>query len=240
MKKCLTVLSAVILTAFCGCSKMDGDPITKEFSITGSYTALDVDDAFDVTVSDTVSQAVVTAGDNIISKVRVEKDGNTLKIYLKGWTVSHSKMNVTLPYNPDLTSVDLSGASGFRSSFTLQGQKIEIECSGASDFYGFVEADELELDLSGASDATIDGTANKLGMDISGSSDLKQKIVDNRYSLVCNQCKCSISGSSDVYIHCDGTISGSVSGSSNLHYTGNAATSGCSTSGGSSVSHDVL
>ena len=149
-------------------------------------------------------------------------------------------MKVLLPYNPDLNDVDLSGASDFHSTFAITGQKVELELSGASDFYGFVEADELELKISGSSNATIDGVVGKLDMSISGSSDLKEKIVGNHYSLVCDQCKCSVSGSSDAYIHCDGSIKGGVSGSSELHYTGNASTSGCSISGSSSVTHDVL
>lgn len=240
MKKKLIILPAVVLAFFCSCSKWEGDLITQEFSVNGIYTELEVEDAFDVTVSDEVSQISITAGDRIMSKVKVEKNGNKLKLYLKGWTVSHGTMKVTLPYNPDLVKVDLSGASDFHSSFPMKGQKVEVEISGASDFFGSVEADELELDISGSSNATIDGVVRNLDMDISGSSDLVQKIVENHYSLVCDQCECSISGSSDAYIHCNNSISGSVSGSSSLHYTGNAATSNCSTSGSSSITHDVL
>lgn len=240
-KQCMMALSAILMTAFTSCSKWAGDPITQEFSVNGSYTELEVQDAFDVTVSSEVSQVTVTAGDNIMSKVKVEIDDNTLKIYLKGWSLSYgSDMKVILPYNPDLKSVELSGASEFHSTFALTGTKVEIECSGASDFFGSVVADELDLDLSGSSDATISGTVRKLDMDISGSSGLSQSIVDNHYALVCSMCTCSISGSSVAYIHSESSISGSVSGSSDLHYTGNASTSGCSVSGSSSITHDVL
>lgn len=241
MFKCLIAFSAILMTAFTGCSKWAGDPITQEFTVSGSYTELVVQDAFDVTVSSEVSQITVTAGDNIMSKVKVEMEDNTLKIYLKGWTLSYgSDMKVLLPYNPGLNSVELSGASEFQSPFTLTGTKVEIECSGASVFNGSVLADELDLDLSGSSDATIGGTVHKLDMNISGSSGLEKNIVDGRYSPACTECTCSISGSSVAYIHCDGSISGRVSGSSDLHYTGNASTSGCSSSGSSSITHDVL
>lgn len=240
MKKYLIALSTLALAAFCGCSK--GDPVTQNFSIAGSYTELVVEDAFDVTVSNEVTQAVVTAGEKIMSKVRVEKSGNTLKIYLKGWNISHGDMKVILPYNPDLTNVNLSGASDFRASsvFVMNGQKVEVHCSGASDFYGSVDANELKIALSGSSDATIDGNADKLVLNISGSSDLEEKIVGNHYSLSCDQCECSISGSSTAYIHCDGTIKGSISGSSSIHFTGTAFTADCSTSGSSHIVHDVL
>lgn len=240
MRKYIPLLSALVLTVFCSCSKWAGDPITETFSVDGTYTELVVEDAFDVTVSDEVSQITITAGDNIMPKVRVEKAGNTLTICIKGWTACRGDMKVLLPYNPDLKKIDLSGASDFRSAYVLTGQKVELELSGASDFFGRVEADELELDLSGSSNATIDGNATKLELDISGSSDLVKKVVGNRYSLVCDQCECSISGSSEAYIHCDGTIKGSISGSSELHFTGTAFTGDCSTSGSSSIKHDVF
>ena len=238
MKKYLIALSALLVTAFCGCSKMDGDPITQEFSINGTYTELEVQDAFDVTVSDAVSQVTVTCGDNIMPKVRVEKSGNTLKIYLKGWTVSHSTMTVSLPANPALRKVELSGASDFHGD--LVADEVEIELSGASTFYGNVAATELDVDLSGSSDATLEGVVGTLDVSISGSSTIAQKIVGNRYALACNRCEGSISGSSDVYIHCDGTIKVNISGSSDLHFTGTAFTGDCSVSGSSSVVHDNL
>lgn len=260
MKKYLIVLSTIVLTALYGCSKWDGDPITQEFCIDGTYTELNVADAFDVTVSDTVSQVIVTAGENIMPKVRVEKTGNKLRIYLKGWTMSHGAMKVLLPYNPSLKSVDLSGASGFRSSFTIAAPKVEIDLSGASDFYGDIEADEVEMDisgsssiegrvmaageldleLSGSSNATLEGEVGTLDMDLSGSSTITRKVVGDRFALGCSRCEGSMSGSSDAYIHCDGSIKVTLSGASDLHYTGNASTSSCSTSGGSNVIHEVL
>ncbi len=240
MKQYLIALSTLAIMAFCSCSKGDGDPITQEFSINGSYTELDVEDAFDVTVSDAVSQITVTAGDRIMSKVKVEKIGNELKIYLKGWTISHGTMKVVLPYNPELTSLSLSGASDFTSAYALTGAKVELDLSGASVFHGSVMADELDVELSGASEATIDGVVNKLDLDISGSSSLEKKVVNSRYSLACTECECSISGSSSAYIHCDGTIRGSISGSSDLHFTGTAFTADCNTSGSSDIVHDVF
>ena len=239
MKKYMLLFSAVAMM-LCSCSKWAGEPVTETFSVDGTYTTLVVQDAFDVTVSDEVSQVTVTVGEKIMPKVHVEKDGTTLKIYLKNWTVGTGDMKVLLPYNPDLATVSLSGASEFHSAFAIAGQDVEVECSGASSFIGIVDAAELTLSLSGASEAVIDGTADRINMDISGSSNLERKIIDNRYSLACNQCECAISGSSDAYIHCDGTIKGSVSGSSELHYTGNASTTECSTSGSSEITHDVL
>ena len=279
MKKYLFILSTLVLFACGSCQKYAGDPVTQDFNIEGSYTELQVESGFVVTVSDMATAITITAGENVMPKVLVDKVGNKLRIHLKPMTnIYGSEMKVTLPYNADLTSVDLSGAAEFHSEHGLAGEnvdvelsgastfdcnisatEVEIDLSGASDFFGAVYADEINMDLSGAStiqgqvtatdldlemsgasDATLEGEVVNLEVDLSGASSIIKKVVGSRYALVCDQCEGEISGASDAYIHCDGTIKVSLSGGSELHYTGNAATTGSSCSGGSLVSHDVL
>ena len=112
--------------------------------------------------------------------------------------------------------------------------------SGASNIKGNVDADDLDLELSGASDALIEGLVGTLKINLSGASDIKKTINGHRYGFACDHCEGSMAGASNAYIHCDGTIRVSLSGDSDLHYTGNAATTGSTTSGGSEIYHDVL
>ena len=279
MKKHLIILSTLVLFAFSGCQKFAGDPITKDFSISSAYNALEVEDAFNVTVSEEATQVTITAGENIMPNVVVETVDSTLKIYLKGWHTNLGKdMIVILPYNFDLRSVDLSGASEFHSEYGLEGQKVEVELSGASDFYcdidadevdinlsgasnfigevladeiemdltgssnikGYVEALDLDLELSGASDATLEGQVDMLMINLSGASNIKKTINGNKYGFTCDQCEGTMTGASNAYIHCDGTIKVNLSGASDLHFTGNAFTGDCTTSGGSDIYHDTL
>ena len=279
MKKHLIILLTLVLFAFCSCSKFAGEPISKDFSISGTYTELEVEDAFDITVSDVATQITVTAGEYVMPNVVVETVENTLKIYLKGWHSNRgTDMTVILPYNAALTSVELSGASGFHSEFGLEGNKVEVELSGASDFYCDIDADEVDIDLSGASDffgdiladeiemdltgsskikgyveafdldlemsgsseATFEGQVDMLKINLSGASDINKTINGNRYGFACNQCEGTMSGASNVFIHCDGTIKVNLSGSSDLYFTGNAFTGDSTTSGSSDIYHDTL
>lgn len=260
MKKYSIILSIVALFAFFGCQKYAGDPISKDFTIEGSYTGLEVEDAFDVFVLNTATQITVTCGEHVMPNVVVEIKENTLKIYLKGWHTNRGKdMTVILPYNADLTSVDLSGAAEFRSEFGLEGRKVDVDLSGASicycdidaeevemdlsgssDFYGNILADKIDLELSGASDATLEGEVTALTMDLSGSSSIVKKVIGNRYALVCGRCEGEMSGSSDAFIHCDGSIKVQLSGSSELHFTGDGNPADSHTSGSSDIIHDVL
>lgn len=260
MKKYLFILSTLVLFACDSCQKFAGDPVTQDFSIEGSYTELQVESGFEVTVNDVATAITITAGENVMPNVLVEKSGDKLRIHLKPMANSYgSEMKVILPYNADLTSVDLSGASGFHSEYGLAGEKVDVELSGASEFYcdidadeiemdlsgasyveGTIDASELDLDMSGASDATLEGQVATLDINLSGASNIIRKVVGNRYALACDQCKGSMSGGSDAYIHCDGTIKVDLSGGSELHYTGNAATTDSNCTGGSNISHDVL
>ena len=279
MKKYLAVLSVIVLFAFSACQKFAGEPVTKDFSVSGAYTELEVEDAFDVTVSDAADVVTITAGENVMPKVVVEVVDNTLRIRIKNKVNFYGgEMKAIVPYNANLTSVDLSGASSFRSEYGLEGQKVEVELTGASDFHGNIDADEvdidlsgasdffddvladeididltgsshikghvealdLDLDLSGASDATFEGQVGTLKMSLVGASDIKKTINGNKYGFACEHCEGSISGAGNAYIHCDGTIKVNLSGASNLHYTGNASTTGSSTTGASNIIHDVL
>ena len=279
MRKQLFILSTLILFALGSCQKFAGDPITQEFSIEGSYTELQVESGFEVTVSDEATAITITAGENVMPKILVEKVGNKLKIHLKPLANSYgSEMKVILPYSADLTSVDLSGASGFHSEYGLAGEKVDVELSGASTFdcnisadeleidlsgasvfFGNIDADEIDMDLSGASnvegtiyaseldldmsgtsEATLMGKVTTLDIDLSGASSIEKTISGSSYGFECDFCKGGMSGGSDAYIHCDGTIKVDLSGGSELHYTGNAATTDSSCTGGSNISHDVL
>ncbi|MBR2771421.1 MAG: DUF2807 domain-containing protein [Bacteroidales bacterium] len=260
MKKYLIVLSAIVLFVFSGCQKVAGDLITKDFNVPGSYTELEVESAFDVTVSDAVDVITITAGENVMPKVIVEVVDNTLKIRLKPMaSVYGGELKATIPYNANLTSVDLSGASEFHSEYGLFGEKVEVELSGASDFYcdidaieidmnlsgashftGNIDASSLDLDMSGASDATLKGQVTTLDLDLSGASSIKKTINGSSYGFECDVCKGEMSGASDAYIHCNLIINVNLSGGSDLHFTGNAFTGDCTTSGGSNIIHDVL
>ena len=214
MKKHLIILSTLVLFAFCSCQKFAGDPISKDFTV-GSYTELEVEDAFDVTVSDAVDVVTVTVGEKIMPKVVVEVVENTLKIHLSG--INHNNygtdMKVVIPYNADLTSVELSGASEFRSEFGLEGQKVEVELSGASDFYCDIDADEVEIDLSGASNFYGDILADEIEMEVSGSSNIKGYVEVLDLDL-------GMSGASDATLEgYVGTLKMELTGASNIKKT---------------------
>ena len=259
-----TLLYLFICTIFCNCTTFTGEKIEKTFDIDNSYTELQIENAINVIVSNEQDQISVITTEKLINDVVIEKTDNKLRLYLKkNIHLYRSDIKIILPYNPNLQEIELSGASDFQSDFALQSKEIDIDISGASDFQCDIEANEIEIELSGSadfkgnliaqninielsgsSDATLCGETNTLSIESFGASSITKKIIDNHYSLICNQCECDLSGSSDVYIHCNDNINIiNLSGASSLHYTGNAKITlndGDNISGSSDIIHDTL
>ena len=72
------------------------------------------------------------------------------------------------------------------------------------------------------------------------ASNIIKTVADDGYGFRCNRCEGSLSGASSAFIHSDGTLRLGLSGASDLHYTGNASTTGTHTSGASNLIHDTL
>ncbi len=208
MKKTLVILSLCAL--FFGCTKDRGTPATKNYPISGAYTKLDVSNAFDVTVSDQVTDVVVTVGELAHDRVVVKVVDGELQIGFKPNTNYSGKAKAVIPAAV-LRKLDLSGASSFTGD--LRGDDVDIELSGASTYRGTVEATELDIDLSGASDAILSGACQtKMEIDLSGASTLKAA------NLSAMSVYGEMSGASDADVTLCSDLNVKLSGASTLTY----------------------
>ena len=209
MKNIVILLSLSIL--FFGCTKDWGTPATKNYPINGAYTKLDVSNAFEVTVSDQVTDVVVTVGELAHDRVVVKAVNGELQIGFKPNTMYNGKATAVIPATANLYSLDLSGASSFTGD--LRGNNVNIELSGASTYRGSIEAAELDIDLSGASDAIINGVCQtKMEIDLSGASTLKA--ADLSAMSVYGE----MSGASDADVTVCSALNVQLSGASTLTY----------------------
>jgi len=207
--------------------------VTREYPINAAFTQLDVSHAFDVTVSDEVSNVVVTVGEKAINRVEVKVVDGTLYIGFKWGTIYSVPAKAIIPANIVLRGVELSGASSFIGD--LVGQDVDIELSGASNYSGNVQATELDIELSGASTAHVTGLCQTdMDIDLSGASDL------HAANLSAQSVEGALSGASNADVTCCTKLEVELSGASDLTYgtideTCNPFVN-CSTSGGSTVS----
>lgn len=176
MKKTLIMLSLCALLV--GCTKDWGTPTTRNYPINALYSGLEVSNAFHVTVSDQVSDVVVTVGDLAHERVIVEVRNGKLHIGFKPNTMYNGEATAVIPASI-LWELDLSGASSFTGN--LEGDHVDIDLSGSSSYRGNVSAGDIDFDLSGASNFTGTVETEKLEFDLSGASTITVEGNSNTY-----------------------------------------------------------
>lgn len=177
MKKTLIMLSLCALLV--GCTKDWGTPTTRNYPINGPFTGLEVSDAFQVTMSDQVTDVVVTVGDVAHKNVEVKVVNGKLHIGFKPNTMFYNGTATAVIPASLLYDLNLSGASSFTGN--LEGEYVKIDLSGASIFSGNVSAGDIDFDLSGASSFTGIVEAEKLEFDLSGASTITVEGYSNTY-----------------------------------------------------------
>jgi hypothetical protein len=252
------VVSAAVSAAGCdmpstgglGQVNGSGNVVTKDYDFSG-FTKVEVGNGFEVTVDYADDPSVsVTVDDNLVKEhLKVELDGDTLRIGLASLWQYHDvtlKATVTLP---SLAGVAASGgsrvtASGFASGdpldlgasgastvtlYGIQAGTVTVDASGGSRVEGELEAQELGGDVSGGGALTLTGAATKLTLGASGGSrwDL--------FELTAQDAELELSGGSRGAVFVTGTLSVDASGGSRVEYAGSPQLGSIDTSGGSAV-----
>jgi hypothetical protein len=230
---------AVIATAalLTGCSAFSGDPtitgsgqlVTTPFNLTG-FTKVSAGSAFQVEVKQGPSHRVsVTVDDNLVEYLDVAKSGNTLQIRLKPNTQIRQATLKAAVILPELTGLDLSGATRTTVAGFESGKPLGIELSGASRLDGDITCGEAQFDVSGASRLELRGRAGTMKIDSSGASNLDLERFDAEGATV------SASGASHVNVSVHGNLEVDASGASSVRYAGEVVGVNVQTSGASSV-----
>lgn len=229
MKHTLLLLSLCALCA--GCMKDYGTPTTESYPVNGDYTALEASYAFQVTVSDQVSEVQVTVGELAQDLVKVYVKDNTLHIGFKWGTLYNGTATAVIPANARLSELDLSGASSFTGD--LSAAYVGIELSGVSHYNGNIDADKLDFEISGASTATVSGRCEStMDVELSGASTLNASLLEAAVV------EGELSGASMADVCCSQRLEVELSGASTLIYAivpGSSPIVNCHTSGGSQV-----
>ena len=249
----LMSICALVIATSCGNEAIAGNTKTIEIPVTKDYRELSVSSAIDVTWSESASAVELTADENVINKVKVERIGPKLSIYVKGMNMNSKSGSIKVilpsssmiddieisgasifvsdtPVNASKLDVDLSGASRFQADLNVAG-KLDIECSGASELYSTVTAGKLSVDLSGASMAALSGNAGLTEIELSGASALKAASSP----VVTTDTECELTGASAARINCKGHIKGTASGASSIRFGSEVLSARISCTGASSA-----
>ncbi len=178
------------------CNKIVGSGITKiEQRDIGDFQKVDVSGAMNVEViADTDFNVLVEADDNLLGQIRTELDGDTLKVYSKGWLSPKTKITVKISM-PNLAGIEVSGASNVTASN--------------------LKNEDLKVELSGASKLKIDGKTTNAKFDVSGASKFDGENLEIENAEIDN------SGASSVLVSVSDSLTVDASGASKITYIGN-------------------
>jgi len=232
----LTLLLAAIVLA--GCIPYStvsingsGNVVTRKEAIAG-FDQVDVSHAFQVDViQGNTFRVVIRVDDNLVQHLNVVRQGNTLKIGLKPgrtYNIGRATMQAEVTM-PQLTGLELSGASQGRVAGFESTKDVKLALSGASSLEGSINAGDAGFDVSGSSQVALRGSAQDVKIDASGASrvDLADFSVANA--------DVDASGVSQVTVHVSGRLDANASGASSVHYLGNPTLGVTSTSGGATI-----
>lgn len=210
-----------------------GNIVARDFEISG-FDRVGASYAFVVDLAQGDSYSVALRVDeNVLEHLEVVKQSDTLKIGLKsGTTTAFSTTGITLEATvtlPELTGVELSGASrveliGFESSKSL-----DVNVSGASQLRGDITCGDAAFEVSGASQLRLVGSADDIRLTASGAS-----IVDLADFAVADA-RVEVSGASKATVNAGGRLDAEASGASHVFYVGEPALGNVETSGASSI-----
>jgi hypothetical protein len=233
MKRTITLILVFLVALLAGCSSFGlGKVVTREEAFT-SFDRVEVDNAFKVDITQGATYSVVVRFDSSFEqRLEVVKEGNTLKIGLKdeggGVRIQAGTREVEITM-PELTGLDLSGATqatitGFKSTKAL-----DVGLDGASSLQGDVEAGDARFDARGGSKATVSGSGQNLTVVADGGS-----TVDlSKFSTV--DADVNAGGDSTVTVNASGTLDAVADGSSTVYYLGSPTLGTIEESGSSEV-----
>lgn len=173
--------------------KGSGRIISRTQRIDNSYTAIDASRAVRVVMEDRAGDEVtIKADDNVMPYVVCKVEGKTLKAGIDGKfnSVSNITVEIIVPRNTRLQSLDASSASTIDIRCDIEGDKLlvdagsaakirfakadvnscDIEVSSAATVSGAVKADACVIDTGSAAKATIALLAVKCSVDAGSAS----------------------------------------------------------------------
>jgi hypothetical protein len=231
----LPALASLLLLASCTNFSTDntiagsGHTVAKPFDLAG-FSKLSAGNAFQVTVAQgTAFSVVVTIDDNLVEHLDVAKSGDTLRVRLKpnmGVRNATLKAQITMP---ELTGLDLSGATHTTLAGFSSEKPLTVGLSGASHLHGDLKSGDARFHLSGASELELRGSASKLNVSASGASHVRLDQFSSKDATV------DASGASHVSINAADKLEAEASGASQVRYLGQPQVLKSRASGASSI-----
>jgi Putative auto-transporter adhesin, head GIN domain len=203
-----------------------------------NFHGINVEDAFDVYLSQSEEEVVAISGSEKDKKyITTEVKNGILNIRLDAKGVSvhwgNRKLRAYISFK-QIDRISVKGACNVMIAGALKLNELSIQLSGASDLRGDLKAkleiNKLGIDISGASDMIVAGKVGSLYIEASGASKFKG------FDLTADMCDVRASGASDIKITVNKELTANVSGATDLKYKGEGVVKEIRSSGSSTIS----
>jgi hypothetical protein len=231
----LVVFSALfsITIANAQWSRIKGNgKVVTEKRTTAGYDEINVSGFFDVVlVSGTEGVISIQGEENLLPYIKVEVDGNVLKIYTEKNVNIDTKKDIvlTVPFE-QISFVSLSGSGDVMSKNTIVSPNFKAKLSGSGDLTLDVKTSDFESNLSGSGDVVLTGSSDNFVSKTSGSGDV------DAINLITKNANLTISGSGDMKVNCSESLIARVSGSGDIQYKGDPEKKDTKVSGSGNIS----
>jgi hypothetical protein len=233
--------SFLFLISFCllislgltGCSRVgsslngSGKIIDQPIKITG-FTKVSAKGAFPVEITQAdISSVTVSTDDNLINRVMVALDDETLLLSIKApgsFLPTSLKIQINMPriYGLILSDGTESRLSGFKSTYNFS-----LDMQGESSLDGYLDAGNLDFSVNEGSRVNLQGSCLSLDLEASKVSQLDLS------AFVANSATIRLAEASEATVNVVGRLTTDLEGASKLYYFGNPVLGITSISSGS-------
>jgi len=215
---------------FNGINNINGNGnVVKQDREVSAFSGIDVGGKYEIVLTQGEKESLsIEADENLLEYIETKvKDG---VLYINS-TESIGKckalvVNITFK---ELDNLDLSGACDVWAEEKLAFDRLEMECSGASEIDLKINATYIEFDFSGASEIKLEGEAGEIDLDCSGASEFyAEEFEVENYTIDC-------SGASSCRLFVTNKLDVESSGASSIRYKGNPQIINKDVSGAASI-----
>ncbi len=226
------LVSSLILSGFtasCGGQIVgSGKLVTETYDYT-DFTMIEAESGFVLTITQSSSYAIeISADDNIREYLEITGTGNTLRIGLSRGNISSTTLRAEMTM-PEIEGLNLSnGAKAVVTGFNSAGS-FSATLTGGSVLIGDIVSGDAGFGLSGGSMVTLTGSGRDLMV---RSSDGSEVTLDE---FPVNNADINIDRGGRSFFNINGKFDTTLTGGSELYYTGEPEMGDINVSGGSKL-----
>jgi hypothetical protein len=227
----------VVTLSACTFTTGEGPVVEREFAVE-SFTGVELDGSFDVSINQSATQQVVAVGhENILDKLKLNVVDGILYIKLEQGSYINYELEVKISIS-DLEQARLLGSGDIRigTFANLDNLKVKLDGSGdietieesviettgetsvildgSGDIDLRVKAHELSAELEGSGDIDLEGFTEELNVVLDGSGDIKA------YDLESMNCEATLDGSGSIRVYATKVLKATLDGSGDITYKG--------------------